>query len=218
VAALLDCYGLAPVEQRLAATTEEAGALAASLGGAVALKAVAPGLVHKTDVGAVRLNLHGADDVASAAREMQERLRTAGHSPESFLVQRMAPAGVEMIVGITQDPQFGPIVVCGAGGVTAELLRDASARLSPLTARDAAEMVRDLRTYPLLTGFRGAPPADVAALEEVILRLSALAEDLPQVAELDCNPVLVLEHGVAIVDARVRVAPTEPPRPLSARR
>jgi acyl-CoA synthetase (NDP forming) len=149
---------------------------------------------------------------------MADRLAQSGHFPESFLVQRMAPSGVEMIVGITQDPQFGPVVVCGAGGVTAEVLRDVSARLSPLTARDAAEMVRGLRTYPLLTGFRGAPPADVAALEDVVLRLGALAEDLPQVAELDCNPVFVLEHGAAIVDARVRVAPTDPPRPLGARR
>jgi acetyl coenzyme A synthetase (ADP forming)-like protein len=218
VAELLGCYGLTPVEQRLAPTPEAAGEWAAAFGQPAALKAVAPGLLHKTDAGAVRLNLSGADEVAAAAREMATRLQAVGQRPEAFLVQRMAPPGVEMIVGITQDPQFGPVVVCGAGGVTAEVLRDVSARLSPLTARDAVEMVRELRTYPLLTGFRGAPPADVEALEDVVLRLSALAEDLPQVAELDCNPVLVLEHGAAIVDARVRVAAVEPPRPLGARR
>jgi acetate---CoA ligase (ADP-forming) len=218
VADLLGCYGLPLVEQRQAATPEEAGRQADELGQPVALKGVAPNLIHKTDAGALRLGLDGADTVAAAAREMAARLTEAGHPPEGFLVQRMAPSGVEMIVGITQDPQFGPVVVCGAGGVTAEVLRDVSARLSPLTARDAAEMVRELRTYPLLTGFRGAHPADVAALEDVVLRLSALAEDLPQVAELDCNPVSVLERGAAIVDARVRVAPAEPPRPLGARR
>ena len=123
-----------------------------------------------------------------------------------------------MIVGIVHDPQFGPVVACGAGGILVELLRDVSVRLAPLTHADAASMIRSLKSYPLLTGYRGRPPADVPALEDLLLRVSALAEDLPQILELDCNPVMVLPHGAIVVDARVRIASTTPPRPLSARR
>ena len=118
-----------------------------------------------------------------------------------------------MIVGVVHDPQFGPIVACGAGGVQVELLRDVSVRLTPLSTEDAAEMIRSLKTYPLLNGFRGAPPCDVTALEEGLLRVSAMVEDIPQIAELDCNPFVVQEHGAVILDARVRLAAVEP-RPL----
>ena len=110
-------------------------------------------------------------------------------------MQQMVTGGVEMIVGLIQDPSFGPVVACGAGGVLAELLHDVSVRLTPLSEDDLSEMPRELRTYPLLTGYRGTPPCDVTALEDVLRRISALAEDLPQVAEMDCNPVKVLEHG-----------------------
>jgi acyl-CoA synthetase (NDP forming) len=129
----------------------------------------------------------------------------------------MVPPGVEMIVGIVYDPQFGPVVACGAGGVLVELLGDVAVRLAPLTADDAQRMVRELKSYPLLTGYRGAAPRDVAALEDVLLRVSALADDLPAVAELDCNPLVVQEQGAVIVDARIRVAAVESPRPLGAR-
>jgi acyl-CoA synthetase (NDP forming) len=123
-----------------------------------------------------------------------------------------------MIVGIVHDPQFGPVLACGAGGVMVELLKDVSVRLTPLTRDDAREMVRDLKTSPLLTGFRGQPARDVEALEDVLLRVSAMAEDLPQIAELDINPLVVLEHGASILDARVRLESVEPPRPAGARR
>jgi len=111
------------------------------------------------------------------------------------------------------DPQFGPVVACGAGGVQVELLRDVSVRLTPLSREDASEMIRSLKTYPLLNGFRGAPQCDVTALEEGLLRVSAMVDDIPQIAELDCNPFVVLEHGAVILDARVRVRAVEP-RPL----
>ncbi len=215
---LLGCYGLPLLEQRVVETPEAAGAAAEALGTEVALKVVAPGLLHKTEAGAVRLHLHGAEQVRAAAVEMAERLQAAGHPPSGFLVQRMADSGVEMIVGIVHDPQFGPVIACGAGGVLVELVRDVSVGLSPLTRDDARHMIQSLRTYPLLTGFRGSPPRDVVALEEVLLRISALAEDLPQIAELDINPLLVLERGVALIDARIRVEPAEPPRPIGARR
>jgi len=117
----------------------------------------------------------------------------------------MAPEGVEMIVGAVQHKQFGPLIACGAGGVVVELLKDVAVRLAPLSERDAHEMVRELKTYPRLTGYRGSPLCDVSALEHVVLRLGVLAEDLPQVLEVDLNPVIVHPDGAVAVDARVRL-------------
>jgi acyl-CoA synthetase (NDP forming) len=211
-AALFACYGLPLIEQGIATTPQEAGAIAAKFDCDVALKAIAPGVIHKTEMGAVKLHLCGDERVREAAQEMVERLRHAGHEPTGFLVQRMAPAGVEMLVGVVHDPQFGPVVACGAGGVQVELLRDVSIRLTPLSSEDATEMIQDLKTYPLLNGFRGAPVCDVAALKEGLLRVSAMVEDIPQIAELDCNPFIVHEHGAVILDARVRVTEVDPPR------
>jgi acetyl coenzyme A synthetase (ADP forming)-like protein len=213
VAKICACYGLPLIQQRVVASIEDAGAAADEIGGRVALKAIAPGLVHKTEAGAVRLDLHGAEAVRDAAREMNEKLSSNGYSPSGFMVQQMATRGVEMLVGVVHDPQFGPVVACGAGGVQVELLKDVSVRLTPLSNEDAAEMIRELKTYPLLTGFRGSVPCDVAALEDGLLRVSAMVEELPQIAELDCNPFVVHETGAAILDARIRVTAVEP-RPL----
>jgi acetate---CoA ligase (ADP-forming) len=218
VAALLACYGLPMAEWRLADTPEAAGAAAEALGGPVALKAVAPTLVHKTEASGVRLGLSGATQVRAAAGEVAAAVAAAGHAVERFLVQRMVGQGVELLVGVVHDASFGPVVACGAGGVAVELLNDVAVRITPLTDRDAAEMVRSLQTFPLLDGYRGAPKADVAALEELLLRVSALVEAHPQVAELDCNPVRVLPQGAVVVDARVRVEAAAPQLPLAARR
>ena len=209
VAKICACYGLPLVEQRVVTSVEDAAAAADEIGGAIALKAIAPGLVHKTEAGAVRLHLNGAEAVRAAAREMSERL-----SPSGFVVQKMmAKRGVEMLVGVVHDPQFGPVVACGAGGVQVELLKDVSVRLTPLAKEDASEMIRELKTYPLLRGFRGSVPCDVAALEDGLLRVGAMVEDLLQIAELDCNPFVVHETGATILDARIRVTAVEP-RPL----
>jgi len=218
VASLLDCYGLPLAEWRLAGTPEEAGVAAEELGGPVALKAVAPRLLHKTEARGVMLGLIGAERVRAAAQEMAAAVAAAGHTVERFLVQRMIGDGVELLVGVVNDASFGPVVACGAGGTAVELLKDVAVRITPLTDRDAAEMVRSLATFPLLDGYRGAPRADVAALEDLLLRVSALVEAHPEVAELDCNPVKVLPHGAVVVDARVRVEAATPPLPLAARR
>jgi len=209
IAELMSCYGLPLIEQRIVATVEDAGAAAEKIGGTAALKAIAPGVIHKTEAGAVRLHLQGAQQVRAAAVEMSEQLKSLGQSPTRFVVQRMAQKGVEMLVGVVHDPQFGPVVACGAGGVQVELLRDVSVRLTPLSKEDAADMIRSLKTYPLLTGFRGAPACDVAALEDALLRVSAMVEDIPQISELDCNPLVVNESGAVILDARVRIAAVE---------
>ena len=218
VARLLACYGVPIAEWRLAGSPEEAGAAADELGGPVALKAVAPRLVHKTEAHAVRLHLTGADQVRAAAADMAAAVAAEGYTADGFLVQRMVGEGVELLVGVVNDASFGPVIACGAGGTAVELLKDVAVRITPLTDLDAAEMVRSLATYPLLDGYRGAPRADVAALEDLLLRVSALVEAHPTIAELDCNPVKVLPDGVVVVDARVRVEAATPPLPLAARR
>jgi len=218
VASLFGCYGLPLIATEVVTTPAEAAGVAARLGRPVALKAVATGLIHKTDAGGVRLGLQGEAETLEAANEIRDAVATAGHQLEGLIVQPMAPAGVELLLGVVHDPSFGPVLVCGAGGVTAELLGDVAVRITPLTDLDAHEMVRSLRTFPLLDGYRGAPKCDVPAIEDTLVRLSAMVENHPEIAELDANPLLAGPDGAVIVDARVRVETPVPPRPLGALR
>ncbi len=218
VARLLSCYGIPQPESQVVDTPEGAGRAAKEFGGKIALKVIAPTLLHKTDVGGVELSLEGAAATTAAAKEMARQVGETGHPPSGFLVQQMVPTGVEMLVGVVHDPLFGPVVACGAGGVQAELLKDVAVRISPLTDRDAREMIRSLKTFALLDGFRGAPQANVGALEDVVLRVGALVENHPEIAEMDCNPVTVSRDGAIVVDARVRVQEAAPPRPEPALR
>jgi acetyl coenzyme A synthetase (ADP forming)-like protein len=213
VAELLNAYGVPQVAATVAATPAAVGLCAAELGGEVAIKAIAPSLLHKSDVGGVRLGIRGAAAAIRAAREIAASVREAGHQPVGYLVQSMAPEGVEMLVGVTSDPDWGPVVACAAGGRAVELLGDVESRLAPLSRHDAGEMLRSLRTFPLLDGYRGEPRADVAALEDILVRIAAMAAAHPEIAELDCNPVLVGPEGATVVDARVRVAAPRPVRP-----
>lgn len=211
VADVLGAYGLSSIESRIATSPADAAEAATELGFPVALKADAVGVVHKTDAGAVVLRLASPEAVSAAADEMAAALAEAGHPVERFVVQRMAEDGIEMLVGVAHDQSFGPVVVCGAGGVAAEVLQDLSARITPLTNLDAAELVRALRVSPLLLGWRGSQPLAVAALEEMLLRVSALVEAHAEIRELDLNPVVVTATGAVIVDARVRVKAAELP-------
>ena len=154
----------------------------------------------------MRLGLRGASAVAGAAAELHEAL-----GAERFLVQAMAAPGVEMLVGVVTDPTFGPVVACAAGGTTVELLGDVQVRLAPVAPAEAAEMLRGLRTFPLLDGYRGAARVDTGALEDVLVRVGELAAAHPEVMELDLNPVVVSPAGAVVVDARVRVARPAPP-------
>ena len=204
VARLLDCYGLRAPDARVVAGPAAAERAAAELGGRVALKAVAPGLVHKTEAGAVRIGLRSGE-VRRAATRMSADVGKAGFATEGFLVQAMAPEGVELLIGVVQDRAFGPLIACGAGGTSAELLGDVAVRLTPLSDLDAAEMLRSLKCYPLLEGYRGAPASDVAGLEELLLRVGALVEAHPEISEMDLNPVVATPDGPLVIDARVRV-------------
>ena len=210
---LLRCWGIPVVASRLVASARAAGRAAAELGGPVALKAVVPGLVRKSDAGAVRLGLTGPTAVGRAAREMARSLEQAGTPAEGFHVQRMAPAGTELIVGAVGDPAFGPLVACGAGGLAVELLGDVEVRLAPLGPHEADGMLRALKTFPLLDGYRGRPPADLDSLRDLVLRVGALAATHPAVAELDLDPVIATPAGALVVDARVRL---EAPGPAAA--
>jgi acyl-CoA synthetase (NDP forming) len=198
---LLEAYGVPLVSERVAATTAQAVEAARELGYPVAVKTAAPG-AHKTEQGGIALDL--ADDVA--VLDAAERIGAP------LLVQRFVRDGAELLAGVVQDPVFGPLVAFGPGGVLAELIGEAQFRLAPLTDADATELVRAGKAGRLVAGFRGTPPADEAALIDLLLRLSSLADDLPEVAELDLNPVLALPTGCVAVDARVRVADPDRPR------
>jgi acetyl coenzyme A synthetase (ADP forming)-like protein len=204
VAALLSAVGIDQAAARFAPTGEDAVREAAAMGFPVVVKAIGPNLLHKTERGAVALDLASEADVREAASDLAARL---GDDMTGYLVQPMVPAGVEMLVGAIDDPLFGPVIVCGSGGVLAELLADSASRLHPLTATDAVEMIEGLRAARLLRGYRGQQPADVEALRQVILRISALITICPEVHELDLNPVKVLRSGACVVDARVKVGP-----------
>ncbi len=203
VEALLGAYGIPLVEQRRAGSPAAAAKAAAELGGVVALKGIAPGVVHKARAGAVRLGLSGPTAVRRAAQQVADRLSAAGAPPSGFLVQRMVGPGVEMLVGVLADERFGPVVAIGAGGGAAEVLRDVGVRLAPLGREEALTAIGGLRSAALLE----REAADVAALADIAVRVGALADQQPAIAELDLNPVLVGRDGAAVVDARVRVAP-----------
>jgi acyl-CoA synthetase (NDP forming) len=210
---LLSAAGIQQASSRFCRTQDEAVRGAADIGFPVVLKAVGPTLLHKTERRAVVLDLENEEDVRQAAGDLASRL---GNEVTGYLVQQLVRGGVEMLVGAVDDPLFGPVVVCGSGGVLAELLADSSSRLHPLTATDAAEMIEELRGAKLLRGYRGAAPADAGALQNVILRVSALLTVCPEIRELDLNPVKVLASGACAVDARVKVA-GPPDRPQSRR-
>jgi acetyl coenzyme A synthetase (ADP forming)-like protein len=200
----ISCAPLERVE-----TADDAAAAATKMGFPVALKAASGAIVHKSDVGAVHLGLDSPEALRDAFAAMSARL---GDSMGGAVVQGMVPSGVETIVGITHDPSFGPLVLFGMGGVAAELLRDTALRIVPITDVDAHEVVRSLKMSPLLLGYRGAPPVDIAALEDVVLRVGRLADALPEIAEMDCNPVIVSGGGATVVDVKVRLtSPQESP-------
>jgi acyl-CoA synthetase (NDP forming) len=181
----------------------------------VALKAFGPNLVHKSELGAVQLDLGSAVKVRRSYEAMAARL---GDQMQGATVQPMAAPGVETIVGLVQDFAFGPLIMFGLGGVATELLADRQFRILPLTDQDASDLVRSVRAAPLLTGYRGSTPTDVSALEELLIRVGRLGESHPQIAELDLNPVIVSARGAIVVDAKVRLQPASmPPDPTQRR-
>jgi len=191
------------------ASVADAPQVADSIGYPLVAKVIAPAVTHKSDIGGVIMGLHSPLAVAEAAVTLAERARAAGAALEGVLLQREVPGGIEALVGVTTDPTFGPLVVCGLGGVMVELLHDVAFRLSPVTDIDAREMLASIRTGRLLDGYRGAAPGDREALVTVLQRVSALIEAIPELTEMDLNPLKVLPpgKGAIVVDARMRLHP-----------
>ena len=209
--AMLAEHGIAVTDTRLAASVDEAISIADELGYPVALKVAADEITHKTDVGGVELSIADADELRAAAQRIHEAVSAAapGAAAAGVSVQPMAALGTEVILGITQDRQFGPVLMFGLGGVFVEVLKDVAFRVVPLEPRDAAEMIREIQGFTLLEGFRGSDPVDLAALEQMLLQLSAFAEAHPEVAELDLNPVFARADGAVAVDARILLTPSD---------
>lgn len=206
--AMLAQHGVPVTDTRLAASVDDAVALADQLGYPVALKVVADDITHKTDVGGVELGIADADQLRAAAQRIHDAVAAAAPGAAAGLsVQPMAAPGTEVILGITQDQQFGPVLMFGLGGVFVEVLKDVAFRVVPLEPRDAAEMIREIQGFAVLEGFRGAEPADLSAIEAMLLQLSAFAQAHPDVAELDLNPVFARPDGAIAVDARIVLTP-----------
>jgi acetyl-CoA synthetase (ADP-forming) len=207
---LLEHYGLPVPRYALARSLEEALEAASHVGYPVVLKIVSPDIVHKSDVGGVVVGLRSEDEVAEAFARILENVKK--RAPEArvygVLVQHMVPEGVEVIVGATRDPIFGAVVMFGLGGIFVEVLKDVSFRVVPLTEDDAEEMIREIKGYAVLKGVRGIARRDIAALKRIIMGVAKIMEELPEVRELDLNPVMSYPEGegAAIADARIIVA------------
>ena len=202
---MLAKQGIPVVEAKLARSKREAVAISREIGFPVVLKVMSPDVVHKTDSGGVRLGLANATQVGRAYSEIVSSIRQVypGARVQGVSIQRMAPQGVEVIVGMSKDPQFGPVLMFGLGGVLVEVLKDVSFRIVPVTRRDAGEMIREIKGYPILEGYRGQKPASIRALEELIVKVSEFVEKNPQIEELDLNPVFAYPDRAVAVDARI---------------
>jgi acyl-CoA synthetase (NDP forming) len=185
------------------ANHDEAVAVAREIGYPIALKAVGPEILHKSDVGGVILDVRDDAAVRDGFRALTSRV---GDAMTGAVVQQMVPGGVELLIGTVDDPMFGPLIACGSGGVLVDLLQDTAFRLHPLTDLDAREMVESLKSVALLRGYRGQAPADEGAVVDALLRVSALVEMCPEIQELDINPLKVLSRGVRAVDVRARIS------------
>jgi acyl-CoA synthetase (NDP forming) len=197
--------GISVVETRLATSRDEAVSISQQLGFPVVLKIASSDVVHKSDAGGVKLGLETAEQVGKAYDEIMAAIKKAYPQAkiQGVSVQKMARPGVEVIVGMSKDAQFGPVLMFGLGGILVEILKDVSFRIVPLVKRDAAEMIRDIKGYPLLEGYRGQEPVDIANLEDMILKVSDFVEKHPEIRELDLNPIFAYKDGAVAVDARI---------------
>ncbi len=204
---LLKQAGVSVVETKLATSREEAISTSQQVGFPAVLKIASPDVIHKSDAGGVKLSLKTPKQVGKAYDDIMRTIRQ--EYPEAKIegvsVQKMARPGVEVIIGMSKDAQFGPVLMFGLGGILVEILKDVSFRIVPLAKRDAREMIREIKGYPLLEGYRGQEPVDVANLEELILKVSSFVEQHSEVKELDLNPIFAYSDGAVAVDARIIV-------------
>jgi len=206
---LLEEAGIPVAKAKLARTRAQAISLSKEMGFPVALKIVSPDVIHKSDSGGVKLGLSNATQVSKAYSDILSSVKQ--HHPDARIygvsVQKMARPGIEVIIGMTKDAQFGPVLMFGLGGILVEVLKDVAFRIVPLTKRDAREMIKEIKGYPLLQGYRGQEPADIAFLEELLIKVSNFIEKNPEIKELDLNPIFAYRSGAVAVDARVILEP-----------
>ncbi len=206
---LLKAARIPVVETKLATSKTEAMELAKTMGFPVVMKIVSPDVSHKSDAGGVRLNIQNATQAGKAYSEILANVKK--HYPKAKIVgltvQKMAKQGIEVIIGMTKDAQFGPVIMFGLGGILVEVLKDVSFRIVPMTKRDAAEMITEIKGFPILKGYRGQDPADVPFLEELIVKVSDFVDKNPEIKELDLNPVFAYKSGALAVDARIILEP-----------
>jgi acetyltransferase len=204
---IFDAYRLPLLKNAVAASAAEAGELAASFGVPVAMKVMSADVVHKYDAGGVLLKVRGAEQAAAAYETIVRNIRQAvpGAHIDGILVEEMARPGHEVILGASRDPRFGPLVMFGLGGTLVEVLKDVSFRLAPMWRISARRMIRQIRAFKVLTGVRGQPPSDLEALEDTLLRLSAMVCEHPEISELDINPLIVHAQGdgCSVADGRI---------------
>ena len=197
--------GIPVIKTKLAKSKAEAIEISKKLGFPVVLKIVSPDIIHKSDIGGVKLNLANATQVGRAYAEIMAAAKKTSKEADiqGVSVQKMAKPGVEVIMGMSKDAQFGPVLMFGLGGVFVEVLKDVAFRIVPLVRRDASQMIREIKGYPLLEGYRGQEPANITALEDLLLKLSTFVDKTPQIKEMDLNPIFAYKNGAVAVDARV---------------
>jgi len=198
-------YGIPVTKFMVAKTEDEAVKFADELGYPVVLKIVSPDAIHKFDVGGVFLNLKSSSEAQEAYNKILNNVKK--HKPRAkikgIIVQEMAPESTEVIVGATKDPQFGPALMFGLGGIFVEVLKDVTFRIAPINEQDAREMITEVKAYPMLRGYRNRPPADINAITQILVNTSRLVMDHQEIKELDLNPIMVYEKGAKTVDARI---------------
>jgi acetate---CoA ligase (ADP-forming) subunit beta len=201
--------GIPVIEARLATSKTEAAELAKKMGFPVALKIISPDIIHKSDSGGVKLGIDSAAQVGQAYTDILAAIKK--HYPKAKIqgisVQKMAKPGVEVIIGMTKDAQFGPVLMFGLGGILVEVLKDVAFRIVPLNKRDAHEMIKEIKGYPVLEGYRGHDPADISFLEDLLLKVSDFIDKNPEIKELDLNPIFAYKNKAVAVDARVILEP-----------
>lgn len=198
-------YGVPVTRIKLAKSEDEAVEFSRQVGFPVVLKIVSPQVIHKSDVGGVKVNLKNEEEVRRAYREILDNVRrkVPDAKVEGILVQEFAPPGVELIIGLIRDPQFGPTVMFGLGGVFVEVFKDVSFRVAPLSEQDAESMMKEVRAYKLLTGFRGAEPVDLDAVKDALIKVGRIGVENEEIAEMDLNPIIAYPKGIMVVDARI---------------
>ncbi|MCW8802565.1 MAG: acetate--CoA ligase family protein [Candidatus Bathyarchaeota archaeon] len=198
-------YGIPVTKVKVSKNAEEAAEFSAQIGYPVVLKIVSPDVIHKFDVGGVILDVNSKEEAKNGFNQIVENVKK--HKPnaqiDGILIQEMAPSSTEVIVGCIKDAQFGPTLMFGFGGTFVEVMKDVSFRIAPIDEADAREMMTEVKAYPILQGCRGQPPADIETLTKILLNVSKLVIDYPEIRELDLNPIMVYEKGAKTVDARI---------------